>query len=251
MILAVHPSLQVRSVSELIKLAKEKPGQLSYASAGPGTPQHLFVELFKSMTGVDMMHVPYKGSPQAVADVAGGHVPVTFADPVTSLPLINDGKLRALAVSTKSRLPSALEIPPLAEVGVPGFDASAWTMVVAPARTPKEIVSRLHTELKSIAALPEIQQQMLKLGNDFRRQSSGRRPAAVHQLRDRPLGRSSTPGGHRRIGMNTPGAAAWFDHARSRAGISSMTSGPGPSRPCLKNLCPQCRRKRTNPDRRE
>ena len=164
MILVVHPFLQVRSVSELIKFAKEKPGQLSYASAGPGTPQHLFVELFKSITGIEMMHIPYKGSPQAIADVAGGHVPVTFADPVSSLPLIGQGKLRALSVSTKLRLPSAPEIPPLAEVGVPGFDASAWTMVVAPARTPKEIVNRLHTELKSIAGLPEIQQQMLKLG---------------------------------------------------------------------------------------
>jgi tripartite-type tricarboxylate transporter receptor subunit TctC len=164
MILVVHPSLQVHSVSELIKFAKERPGQLSYASAGPGTPQHLFVELFKSMTGIEMMHVPYKGGAPAVASVAGGHVPVIFADPVSSLPLINDGKLRALGVSTKLRLPSATEIPPLAEVGVPGFDASAWMMVAAPGRTPREIVNRLHAELKSIVGLPDIQQQMVKLG---------------------------------------------------------------------------------------
>jgi tripartite-type tricarboxylate transporter receptor subunit TctC len=131
---------------------------------GRGTPQHLFVELFKSMTGIDMMHVPYKGGAQAVAGVAGGHVPVILADPVSSLPLIKDGKLRALGVSTKARFPSAPEIPPLAEVGVPGFDASAWIMVAAPARTPKEIVARLHAELKGIVGLPDIQQQMVRLG---------------------------------------------------------------------------------------
>jgi tripartite-type tricarboxylate transporter receptor subunit TctC len=163
-ILVIDPSLPVRSVPELIKLAKESPGQLSYGSAGPGTPSHLFAELFKSMTGIEMMHIPYKGSPQAVADVAGGHVPMVFGDPVSSLPLINAGKVRALAISTKARLPTAPEIPPLAEVGVPGFDAAAWTMVVAPTRTPNEIVSRLHAELKSISALPHVQQQMLRHG---------------------------------------------------------------------------------------
>jgi tripartite-type tricarboxylate transporter receptor subunit TctC len=164
MILVVHPSLPVRTALELIKFAKERPDQLSYASAGPGTPQHLFVELIKSVTGIEMMHIPYKGSASAVADVAGGHVPVMLTDPVSSLPLINERKLRPLGVSTKARLPSALEIPPLAESGIPGFDASAWIMVAAPAGTPKEIVVRLHAEFKSIVGLAEIQQQLVKLG---------------------------------------------------------------------------------------
>jgi tripartite-type tricarboxylate transporter receptor subunit TctC len=164
MILVVHPSLPVRSVAELIGFAKEKSGQLSYASAGPGTPQHLLAELLKSMMRIEMTHIPYKGGAPAVASVAGGHVPLIFGDPVSSLPLINAGRLRALGVSTNARLPSAPEIPPIAEAGVPGFDASAWIMVVAPARTPKEIVSRLHAELKSIVGLPDIQQQMVKLG---------------------------------------------------------------------------------------
>ncbi len=163
-ILVVDPSLPVRSVPELIKLAKENPGQLSYGSAGPGTPSHLFTELFKSMTGTGMTHIPYKGSAQAVADVAGGHVPMVFGDPVSSLPLIKAGKVRALGISTKARLPTAPEIAPLAEVGVPGFDAAAWTMVVAPAGTPNGIVIKLHAELKSISALPNIQQQMVRHG---------------------------------------------------------------------------------------
>ena len=163
-ILVVDPSLPVRSVPELITFAKGRPGQLSYGSAGPGTPSHLFTELFKSMTGTGMTHIPYKGSPQAVADVAGGHVSMVFGDPVSSLPLINAGKVRALGISTKGRLSTAPEIPPLAEVGVPGFDAAAWTIVAAPAGTPNEIVSRLNAELKSISALPNVQQQMLRHG---------------------------------------------------------------------------------------
>jgi len=153
-----------RSVSEFVALAKETPVQLSYASGGPGTPSHLLVELFKSTTGIQMMHIPYKGSAQAVADVLAGHVPVTFADALSSLPLIEQGKLRALGVSTKARLASAPQIPPLAEAGVPGFDAAAWIMVVAPARTPRDIVSRLHAELKRISGLPDVQQQLLKFG---------------------------------------------------------------------------------------
>ena len=160
----VNPSLPVRSVPDLIKLAKEKPGRLSYASAGPASPQHLFTELFKSMAGIEMVHVPYKGNAPALTDVLAGHVPVLFSDPASVLPLIREGKLLGLAVSSMTRLPSAPEIPPIAEAGVPGFEAVAWLTIVAPANTPKEIVTRLHTELKSIVALPEIQQQMVKFG---------------------------------------------------------------------------------------
>jgi tripartite-type tricarboxylate transporter receptor subunit TctC len=163
-VLAVHPTVPARSVTEFVAFMKATPVQLSYASGGPGTPSHLLVELFKTMTGVQMMHIPYKGSAQAVADVVAGHVSVTFADALSALPLIEQGKLRALGVSTKTRLASAPQIPPLAEAGVPGFDAAAWVMVVAPARTPGNIVNRLHAELRSISAQPNIQQQLLKLG---------------------------------------------------------------------------------------
>ena len=163
-VLVVHPSLPARSVFELIALAKEKPRQLFYASAGPGSPQHLSAELFKSTTGIQMTHVPYKGTAPAVADVAAGHVQVLFSDPVPALPLIREGKLRPLGVTTKTRLASAPEIPPIAEVGVPGFDMFAWQMIVAPANTPSEIVNRLHAELMRIVELPEVQQQMVNLG---------------------------------------------------------------------------------------
>jgi tripartite-type tricarboxylate transporter receptor subunit TctC len=163
-VLVVHPSLPVHSAPELIELAKERPDQLAYASGGPGSPHHLFTELFKSITGIQMRHVPYKGTAPAVTDVRAGHVPVMFSDPVPVLPLIREGKLRALGVSTKGRLASAPELPPLAEARVPDFDAAAWGMIVAPVNTPKEIVNRLHAELKSIVASLEVQQQIVKIG---------------------------------------------------------------------------------------
>jgi tripartite-type tricarboxylate transporter receptor subunit TctC len=140
--------------------------------AGPGEEgglisqpaHHLYAELFKSMTGIQLTHVPYKGSPSAVADIIAGHVPIHFSDPATSLPLIRDGKLRALGVTTAARMPSAPAIPPIAETGVAGFDVSSWIMIVAPTKTPKEIVAKLHVELKNIAQLPEIQRQVVNLG---------------------------------------------------------------------------------------
>ena len=158
-VLLVHPSLPVRSVQDLIKLAKEKPDQLSYASGGPGSPQHLFAELFKGMAGF-----PYKGNAPALNDVVAGHVAVMFSEPATALPLIREGKLRALGVSSMIRLASAPEIPPIAEAGVPGYEAVAWIMIAAPAGTPQPIVAKLHTELTSIVELPEIHEQMVKFG---------------------------------------------------------------------------------------
>lgn len=163
-VLVTHPSLPARSVSELIEFAKQNPDALVYASGGPGSPHHLFTEMFKSMTGVRMRHVPYKGTLPALTDVIGGHVPIIFSDPVPVLPLIREGKLRALGVSTKARWAPAPEIPSLAEAGVPGFDVSGWIMIVAPANTPRSIVERLHRELKAIVALPEFEKQMLEFG---------------------------------------------------------------------------------------
>jgi tripartite-type tricarboxylate transporter receptor subunit TctC len=156
--------LPVRSVAELVQYAKEHPGALSFASGGPGSPHHLYGELLKSMTGIEMTHVPYKGSAPALTDVIAGHVPLLFSDTVPSLPQIREGKVRALGVSTAIRLPSAPDIPPIAETGVPGFDAAGWGMFAVPAGTPKEVVEKLQAALTAVLALPEVQQQIVKLG---------------------------------------------------------------------------------------
>ncbi len=163
-VLVVHPSLPVHSVSDLVKLAKETPGKLSYASGGPGSPHHLYTELFKSVTGIEMTHIPYKGSAPALGDVVAGHVPLMFGDIIAALPLIRDGKVRALGVSSINRVPAAPDIPTIAETAIPGFEAVGWVMIVAPANTPKQVVDRLHAELKGITALPDIRQQMINLG---------------------------------------------------------------------------------------
>lgn len=163
-VLVVHPSSPVRSVKELIKLAKEKPGEISYASGGPGSPQHLFAELFKSTAAIDMLHVPYKGNAPALNDVVAGHVPVMFSEPATALPLIKEGKIRALGVTSMTRLASAPDVPTIAEVGVAGYEAVAWVMIAAPAGTPKPVVARLHAELTRIVELPDVHEQMVKFG---------------------------------------------------------------------------------------
>jgi tripartite-type tricarboxylate transporter receptor subunit TctC len=163
-ILVVNPSLPVHSVAELVKYAKDNPGKLSFASGGPGSPHHLYGELLKSMTGIEMTHIPYKGSAPALTDVIAGHVPLLFSDTVPSLPQIREGKVRALGVSTAIRLPSAPEIPPIAEAGVPGFDAAGWGMFSAPAETPPEALHKLQAALTAVLALPDVQQQIIKLG---------------------------------------------------------------------------------------
>jgi tripartite-type tricarboxylate transporter receptor subunit TctC len=163
-VLVVNPSLPVHSVAELVKYAKDNPGKLSFASGGPGSPHHLYGELLKSMTGIEMTQVPYKGSAPALTDVIAGHVPLLFSDTVPSLPQIREGKVRALGVSTAVRLPSAPEIPPIAEAGVPGFDAAGWGVFAVPAGTPKDVTSKLQSALNGVMALPEVQQQIIKLG---------------------------------------------------------------------------------------
>jgi tripartite-type tricarboxylate transporter receptor subunit TctC len=163
-VLVANPALPVRSVSDLIRLAKERPGQLSYASAGSGSPHHLYAELFKCMAGIDMVHVPYKGAVQSLTDVAAGHVPLMFSDFATALPLVKENKVSALGVTSTTRVGAANEIPTMSEAGVPGYDAVAWLMAVAPARTPNAIVETLHAELKRIVATPEFQRQMVDAG---------------------------------------------------------------------------------------
>jgi tripartite-type tricarboxylate transporter receptor subunit TctC len=151
-ILVVNPSLPVNTVADLVAYAKAKPEALTYASNGHGGAAHLLGELFKSITGVSATHVPYKGLAPALNDVVAGHVSLMFGDFGTTLPLVRTGKLRALGVSTAQRVGAAPEIAPLAEVGLPGFDASSWQMVVAPAGMPRDVLAKLNAELRAIVA---------------------------------------------------------------------------------------------------
>jgi tripartite-type tricarboxylate transporter receptor subunit TctC len=161
-VLVVNPSLPVQSVADLVKLAKQEPGRLSLAVAGPG--QHVLGELFKTMTGVEIAQVPYRGTPAALTDIVAGHVQGMFCDIPPAIGLITEGKLRALGVTTTRRVPAVPEIPPLSEAGVPGYDAQSWLMVVAPAGTPTDVVERLHGEIKSIMAQPDVTGAVAKLG---------------------------------------------------------------------------------------
>ena len=143
-VLVVNASLPINSMADLAAYAKSKPGGLSYASNGPGGAAHLFAELVKTMLGIEMTHVPYKGNAPALNDVVAGHVSLMFVDPSASVQLVREGKLRALGVTTAKRVSTAPELPPLAEAGLPGYDAASWHMFVAPAATPKPIVQRLY-----------------------------------------------------------------------------------------------------------
>jgi tripartite-type tricarboxylate transporter receptor subunit TctC len=162
-VLVVTPSLPVKSVADLVKYAKDNPGKLSFGTSGPGSPHHLYMELFKTMTSTEMVHVPYKGSVPALTDVIAGRIPVMFVDLAPALQFIKNGNVRAIGVSSITRVPQLPEVPPVAD-SVPGFEAVAWQMLVAPNGTPKPIVDRLHAELKSIEAIPEFKEQVAKLG---------------------------------------------------------------------------------------
>jgi tripartite-type tricarboxylate transporter receptor subunit TctC len=161
-VLIVNPSLPVKSIPELVKYAKDH--KLFYASGGGGSPHHLYAEMFKEMTGIEMTHVPYKGSADAIKDVVAGHVPLMFSDPAPSLPLIRAGAVRPLGVTTLARWSVAPEIPTLNEAGVSGFDAAGWFMIAGSAGTPVPIVERLHGELKTIMGLPDVQQTIDRTG---------------------------------------------------------------------------------------
>ena len=161
----VNPSLPVHSVPEFIKYAKERPGQLSYSSSGIGGAPHLTAELLKQKFGFDMAHVPYRNSPQSIADVTAGHVAASVAEAGASLPLIKDGKLRALAVTSATRFPTLPDVPPIGEaVGMPELEAVSWHVIFARHDTPRDIVNRLHDEMKSIMAAPDMQQKIMQIG---------------------------------------------------------------------------------------
>jgi tripartite-type tricarboxylate transporter receptor subunit TctC len=159
-VLVVHPSVPAKTVAELIALAKRRPGELSYASAGVGTSPQMAIELLKSMAGIDMVHVPYKGTTPGVTDLLGGQVALMAPNLLTALPHIKAGKLRALGVTSARRSDALPEVPALAEAGLPGYEASQWYGVLAPAGTPPQIVSRLHAEIVRALREPDVKDRL-------------------------------------------------------------------------------------------
>jgi len=163
-IINVHPSLPVKSIKELVAFAKKRPDQISYATAGVGSTGHLATELFLSMTGTKMVHVPYKANPIAVIDVISGNVPLMFDLVLTGAPHVRSGKLRALAVTAAQRLPLLPDVPTITEAGLPAFDANVWLGMMGPANLPRDIVMRLNTEVNRIVKLPEVVKRFNELG---------------------------------------------------------------------------------------
>lgn len=161
-LLVVHPSLSSKSVAELIALAKARPGQLNYASAGVGSPLHLAAELFKWMTGTNLVQVTYKGGAPAVTATLAGETQVVFGSVTTTLQLVKAGRLRALAVTSAKRSPLVPDLPTVAEAGVPGFELVNWYGVLAPARTPKAIISKINREIAQTMAMPDIRERVLQ-----------------------------------------------------------------------------------------
>lgn len=163
-ILVVHPSLPVHSVKGLVALAKSRPGQINYASVGNASPQHLGMEMLKSMTGIDMVHVPYKGTAPAITDILAGNVSLMFNSMPSVLPQARSGKLRGIAVGSARRSPAAPDIPTVAESGVTGFEYVTWYGLFAPAGTPREIVGRLNAQLVKMLAEPELSKRFASQG---------------------------------------------------------------------------------------
>ena len=163
-ILVVNPALPVKSVSELIALAKSKPDGLSYASTGNGSSNHISMELFKSLAGVKLVHIPYKGSAPAVTDLLGGQVHVMFDNAPNVMPQVKAGRLRALGQSGLTRSSIAPDLPTVAEAGVPGYEVMVWFGLVAPAGTPREVITKLNAEVLKILAMPEVRERFLAQG---------------------------------------------------------------------------------------
>jgi tripartite-type tricarboxylate transporter receptor subunit TctC len=166
LVLAVHPSLPAKNVKELIALAKARPGQLTYVSSGVGASGHLAGALFDSLTGTQMVHVPYKGMSLAVSDLMGGQVSMTFGTSLSVIPHVRTGRLRALATTGEQRSPALPDLPTVSESGVKGYEASLWYGFVGPARMPPEIVQRLNTEIAAILAMPDTREKLASQGVD-------------------------------------------------------------------------------------
>lgn len=174
-VLLVHPSVPANNVRELVALLKANPEKYAYGSAGVGTSQHISGELFKTMSGVKMQHIPYRGSGQMLPELLGGTLPIAFDNVASAIPHIKAGKLRALAVTTAQRSSATPEVPTLAESGLAGYELSSWQAVFAPAGTPRPIVERLYAEISRILKMPDIQKRLGELGLDL----SGMPPAEL------------------------------------------------------------------------
>jgi tripartite-type tricarboxylate transporter receptor subunit TctC len=160
-VLLVNAALPVQSIADLVKLARATPGGLSFGSAGPGTGQHLNGEQFKMMLGIPAQHIPYKGMAPALNDLAGGHIAMMTSPIPLALPLAQSGKVRMLGVTTRERVGAIPEVPPLAEIGVPGYDMKSWWMLVAPAKTPQPIVDKLHADLRAVLREPDVREEFI------------------------------------------------------------------------------------------
>ena len=166
LVLAVHPSIPVKNVRDLIALAKARPGQLTYSSSGVGSSGHLAGAMFETMTGTSMVHIPYKGMALAITDIIGGQVYMTFGTSLSVVPHVRTGRLRALAMTGAKRSPAFPELPTVAESGVPGYEASLWYGFVGPARMSPEIVKRLNAEIVAVLALPDVRERLASQGVD-------------------------------------------------------------------------------------
>ena len=164
LVLVVHPAVAANNLAELLALAKSKPGKLNYASSGPGTPYHMAGELFKAMAGLDIVHVPYKGSSQARTDTLGGQVDMMFDAVTTMSEFAKAGKVRALATTGKVRSSVLPNVPTMSEAGVPGYETVIWLGVMAPKGTPPEIVRRLNTEITTIIGRPDVRDEWVRQG---------------------------------------------------------------------------------------
>lgn len=166
-LLVVHPSAGVKSVDELLKLARAKPGSLSYGTAGNGTPPHMTGELFKAYTSVNIVHIPYKGGAPAIADLIAGQIPMMFDNVPPLLPHVRAGKIQALAVTSLARIAVLPDVPTLHELGLKDFDAVGWNGLLAPAGTPRDIVARLNTDVVRVLRIPEVRDQLTSQGADI------------------------------------------------------------------------------------
>ena len=164
LVLVVHPSVTAQSVTDVIAMAKVKPGAVYFGSGGLGTTPHMTGELFSSVAGIKLAHVPYRGEAPAINDLIGGQIPLMFANLSAVVGNIRAGQLRALAVTSAQRAPAAPEIPTVAEAGLPGFEAATWFALVAPAGTPSDVLARLNAEVKRAIALPDVKQRYADLG---------------------------------------------------------------------------------------
>jgi tripartite-type tricarboxylate transporter receptor subunit TctC len=165
-VLAVHPSVPVKTVKEFIAYAKKHPGELNYSSAGNGSQPHLTAEMFKARTGINIVHVPYKGAPPAMSDLLAGHVALTFATSPSAVPHVKSGKLRALGVSTAKRIAALPDVPTIDEAGVPGFEASGANGLVGPAGMPPETVAKLNAAVVRIVREPAMSKFLSEQGAD-------------------------------------------------------------------------------------